>query len=327
MNMKKIYIIALAAGFALQATAQKKLPESANEQWLSQVSKSLNQLNYPVQTLENNFAFEWLNPVQNTKTSIGSSGYFIQGLSKNHQEQLWDISFGFNSYGRNNNSIKFDESNNNIVKEIGKINFSSGPLTVEYINNEQGLRQNFILQEKPEGQGNLVVSLHISTALEVSTDHSGQLRFHPAGNNTDLKMIYDGLAVYDSRHQPVPAYMEFDNTTHILNLVVNDGHAMYPLTIDPLNHVPEWSTSADGILPALLNNLQLQVQTLYGYTVAGLGDINGDGYDDVSVSAPGMADVVTGTGSLTGVGAVFIYLGSVNGLSVTPIKYFNPTQL
>src|SRR5207247_7961606 len=44
----------------------------------------------------------------------------------------------------------------------------------------------------------------------------------------------------------------------------------------------------------------------------------------VAVSAPTMADVITGTGSLAGVGAVFIYLGSPSGLPVTPSKVLQP---
>jgi len=53
---------------------------------------------------------------------------------------------------------------------------------------------------------------------------------------------------------------------------------------------------------------------LFGYTVTGLGDVDGDGYDDVAVGAPlwdnGQVDE----------GAVFIYAGSDTGLSTSPAR-------
>lgn len=88
---------------------------------------------------------------------------------------------------------------------------------------------------------------------------------------------------------------------------------------------PEWLSSPDGILQDILINPTLQAQTTYGYTVAGLGDINGDGFDDVAIGAPTMADLISGNGHLTSVGAVFIYLGSMNGLSAEPDKVLQPS--
>jgi len=47
----------------------------------------------------------------------------------------------------------------------------------------------------------------------------------------------------------------------------------------------------------------------FGGSVAGAGDVNGDGYADVLVGAPGLD--WSGVGS----GGAFLYLGSPNGLS------------
>jgi hypothetical protein len=51
---------------------------------------------------------------------------------------------------------------------------------------------------------------------------------------------------------------------------------------------------------------------LFGASVAGAGDVNGDGYDDIAVGAP---QFDTGEED---VGAVFVYHGSAGGLSGTP---------
>ena len=55
-----------------------------------------------------------------------------------------------------------------------------------------------------------------------------------------------------------------------------------------------------------------QVGARFGQTIMPLGDFNGDGYDDVAISAPGY------DGGNTNEGAIYVYLGSVAGLSSTP---------
>jgi hypothetical protein len=58
--------------------------------------------------------------------------------------------------------------------------------------------------------------------------------------------------------------------------------------------------------------------------VASIGDVNGDGFTDVAVGAPGVADIFSGSGTLASVGAVFVYYGSSVGLSTTPNNILQP---
>jgi hypothetical protein len=60
---------------------------------------------------------------------------------------------------------------------------------------------------------------------------------------------------------------------------------------------------------------------VYGRVVAGVGDVNRDGYSDVVVGAP-LRDV----GVIADVGAVYLYLGSHLGLSSVASKVFNGTS-
>ena len=89
-----------------------------------------------------------------------------------------------------------------------------------------------------------------------------------------------------------------------------------------LNKTPEWTTSADGLISGL-TTAQLN-SSLYGYAVTGLGDVNGDGYGDAAISAPALTNIFSGSGSLAGVGAVFVFYGSPSGLSTTPAKTLQP---
>ncbi|NOT34394.1 MAG: hypothetical protein HOP12_09515 [Candidatus Eisenbacteria bacterium] len=58
----------------------------------------------------------------------------------------------------------------------------------------------------------------------------------------------------------------------------------------------------------------------YGTTVAGAGDVNGDGLSDVLVGAP--LDDSFGTDS----GRAYLYLGATGGMSTTPTRYFDGSQ-
>lgn len=56
-----------------------------------------------------------------------------------------------------------------------------------------------------------------------------------------------------------------------------------------------------------------QDDAMFGVFLANAGDVNGDGYDDLSISASRY-----GVGSLDGVGAVFVHHGSANGVAQVP---------
>jgi len=54
----------------------------------------------------------------------------------------------------------------------------------------------------------------------------------------------------------------------------------------------------------------------FGASVAGVGDVNNDGYDDVLVGAPNKKVLIDGL--IQSAGCVFLYLGSSSGLGTTP---------
>jgi len=194
---------------------------------------------------------------------------------------------------------------------------------IEYLHTPAGLRQNFLITSKPEGDEKLQIALKISGDLEPAIDGNNELSL--TDKTTGKKILeYDDLKVWDANKKMLKARMEMGKD-HYLLITVEDAEAVYPLTVDPLTHNAEWSTSAAGVLPGLLTNLQLQVDAVYGYTVAGVGDVNGDGYDDIAIGAPGAIDVIAGPVTIAGAGAVFVYFGSATGPSVVPDKILRAT--
>ncbi len=104
-----------------------------------------------------------------------------------------------------------------------------------YENREAGVKHGFTLNAPPmRGSGMVVLRLHLQTPLQMTLAPGGQaLYFQDDQGQTVLK--YDSLYVYDANRQPVPAQLTLDHThpDHI-NIVIDDQHASYPLTVDPL---------------------------------------------------------------------------------------------
>lgn len=299
-------------------------PKVVSDNWFTNASTWIKQFEYGFHN-DGYDAYRTVNSASRVAYRISKEGYSAYPMRLEESDQDWEVHFGLHSIGRNEAVAFFKqmvsaEQADNVLKQ------HFGFADVEYRNDEKGLRQNFIVYRQPGGDGDLKLKLSLQSKLQAKLINGQSLVFEsrPDGKK---RLIYEDLKVWDARHLSVNAHMELDKKGRELSLVIDDKDAVYPITIDPISKSPDWTSSADGLLPGLLTNLQLQVQTLYGYTVTGLGDINGDTYDDVAVSAPTMANVVSGSGALLGVGAVFVYLGSSGGLPAQPNHVLQPSVL
>jgi len=80
-------------------------------------------------------------------------------------------------------------------------------------------------------------------------------------NNGKTILCYDALEVWDANRNPLNAHMEFIDK-NILEIIVDDENAVYPVTIDPLNHTAEWSGTALGILPSIIGQIAIDIERI-----------------------------------------------------------------
>ncbi|HMS64669.1 MAG TPA: hypothetical protein PKD83_05375, partial [Ignavibacteria bacterium] len=171
-----------------------------------------------------------------------------------------------------------------------KASIENDNIRIEYTNNEDGMRQDFIFKKKPEGEGKLRLNINAGTKLKMIVG-ADALMFKDK-NGVD-KMKYSALKVWDANGVELRAYFEKSEKLQITNdklqienqksqirnsksqikenlksfsIVVNDEEAVYPITIDPLSTNQSWKAESN------------QAGAYMGCSVATAGDVNGDGY-------------------------------------------------
>lgn len=296
------------------------LPATTSEDWYQAAVKNIQKTTYRFQSLESRGLFRAINSAQHLSFRINPQGYTVQIIPTTASQQLWKVSLALKGVGRDGKYIN-NAKNVEVDFQDEKLTYLYPSLSIEYINDLRGMRQNFMVLDKPVGAGRLSVSIAISGNLDQQLVGADKLQFHLPGKPEAIQFTYEDLKVWDAAHRALPAIMKLKND--VLTIEVDDRDAAYPITIDPINKTPEWSSSADGVIATALTQAQLHA-ALYGFTVTSLGDVNGDGFGDAAISAPSLVDVFAGSGTLAGVGAVFVFYGSANGLSQTPAKTLQP---
>lgn len=188
-----------------------------------------------------------------------------------------------------------------VNSSANKVVIDHGPFSEEFINNEDGVRQNFIIESAPAGLKSLAVKLEVNGA-EVLDKGENELRFitKVINGNEHQELTYNGLKCWDANGQILDATLAYQNNQ--IEITANVENATYPVTIDPI--VGGGPANANKRLEIHQSNAWL------GYSVSSAGDVNGDGYSDVIVGAPKYDN------GQTDEGAAFVFPGTAGGLSL-----------
>ncbi|MBK8495808.1 MAG: FG-GAP repeat protein [Chitinophagaceae bacterium] len=205
--------------------------------------------------------------------------------------------------------VKFNLNKKQVGKGTWKVagnkaEYVTDKITVQYINNNDGMRQNFIVHTPVEKTGDLKIHFNIQTKLKTVLKNNRVQFLH----NKTTVLHYEDLKVWDANGRALKASFQ-KNKKNLYYIQVDTKNAVYPITIDPLSTTPS----------ALLESNQAGAQL--GFSVASAGDVNGDGYSDVIAGAGGYD-----SGS-SNEGAAFVYHGSATGINTTPAAIVESNQV
>lgn len=241
-------------------------------------------------------AFQSPNRKQNLRTHY-TSGQLKIGKRRSEQSKAF-LTLTTDGVYADNKLIFKPLRNANVQTNANKATIGHLDYSEEFINNKNGVRQNFIIKHAPKTTDKIQVRL-ISDGMEIKSHTDSTITFISEEN--DL-LTYSGLKCWDASSKPLFASMKTKGKTIILDVEVSD--AVFPVTIDPIIANGDPSNASE----TLASN---QSYSGYGASVSSAGDVNNDGFADVVVGAP-FYDL-----GEDGEGASFIFLGSPNGIDVS----------
>jgi hypothetical protein len=158
-------------------------------------------------------------------------------------------------------------------------------------NTTSGLQQAWEIAERPAGTGDVQLLVDVRGATVSAGDGDAVELTTPDG----AAFSYGKLVVKDAVGRELAARLEADAGQIVI--AFDDAGARYPISVDPFVWADVWTVNGS------------ENQAFFGAVLSGIGDVNGDGYDDVMVSAWGRDSLK---------GGIFAYYGSAAGLPTTP---------
>jgi uncharacterized repeat protein (TIGR01451 family) len=212
--------------------------------------------------------------------------------------ESWNVRLSLSAFGREGAFEPVAPSIPVAVKS--RFELRRGPVTEWYLDTAKGVEQGFTIAARPgpdDSELPVIIEMEYSGGLGADISEHGQaITFRGPKGAPVLR--YADLHVHDADARELEA--RFTLSPGHIRIRIHDAGAAYPLTVDPLITSPAWTAESN------------RENADYGRCVATAGDVNGDGFSDVIIGAPGYDNGEAGEG------AVYVYHGSASGLCSDP---------
>ena len=179
---------------------------------------------------------------QNLRFTYQSDGFITERRVIENENDQWQVGIFINylsrSHSRKNEAITpppFEKGYLQIDQADKRVALGINPaVTVQYYNSPEGLRQNFLVSNPPEGNGDLELALNVLTfnaAMDPGSPEN-EMQFLDSYSKEQI-MSYSDLNVFDADNQRLPTTMKTRGANAII-ITVDDSATRYPLLIDPL---------------------------------------------------------------------------------------------
>ncbi|HLK27774.1 MAG TPA: FG-GAP-like repeat-containing protein [Puia sp.] len=284
------------------STAETKQLQQSD--WFKAIKEDIDKRMYYLVADKQSNSFRSVNNEQNLEADYSASAFKLEPMlssDKKPKADKWELNISVN--GLSADGLSMNASANqvtNIASNGNDVEYNfSNRYAIQYHNDKKGVRQNFIVKEKPSSNTReVIVSMKAEGDWVVNKVHDKELHFAKKNSKgtLDSKIVYNDLKAWDATGKQLSSRMETKDDNNF-EIITNVENAVYPVTIDPLSSSP--SSTLNGS----------SATDVFGTSMASAGDVNGDGYSDVIVGAPGVSGYA---------GAAYIFLGSASGLSSSP---------
>src|ERR1700754_78142 len=152
INIYVIITLVAVIGFNQRSLADNKkpqLPADASADWYTEAIRNIEKSTYRFQSLETKGFFRAVNSKQHLAFRINPEGYAVQVVPGADQEKNWTVSFSLKGIGRNGRYTSTTGTGFEMDVQEEKLTYLYPSMGIEYLNDPQGMRQNFRVNEKP----------------------------------------------------------------------------------------------------------------------------------------------------------------------------------